>query len=97
MKNSSARILTTHIGSLVRPPDIVEMMRAKESGQPYDQIALEARRQRAVREVVPKQVEVGVDIPSSKPWRKAQRWHLSNSGNRVEQRRHDHGTYGSQL
>lgn len=64
MKNSSARILTTHIGSLVRPPDIVEMMRAKESGQPYDPEELEARLQRAVREVVHKQVEVGVDIPS---------------------------------
>jgi 5-methyltetrahydropteroyltriglutamate--homocysteine methyltransferase len=64
MKNSSTRILTTHIGSLVRPPDIVEMMRAKESGQPYDPNDLEARLQRAVREVVHKQVEVGVDIPS---------------------------------
>jgi 5-methyltetrahydropteroyltriglutamate--homocysteine methyltransferase len=64
MKNSSTRILTTHIGSLVRPPDIVEMMRAKESGQPYDQEGFEARLQRAIREVVHKQVEVGVDIPS---------------------------------
>jgi 5-methyltetrahydropteroyltriglutamate--homocysteine methyltransferase len=64
MKNSASRILTTHIGSLVRPPDVVEIMRAKESGQPYDREELAARVQRAVREVVHKQVEVGVDIPS---------------------------------
>ena len=34
MRRSTDRILTTHIGSLVRPPDLVEIMRAKESGRP---------------------------------------------------------------
>ena len=29
MKNSSSRILTTHVGSLARPPEIMEIMRAK--------------------------------------------------------------------
>ncbi len=33
MKRSTDRILTTHVGSLVRPPGVVEIMRAKESGQ----------------------------------------------------------------
>ncbi len=42
MKNSSSRILTTHIGSLVRPPALVEIMRAKESGQSYDREELAA-------------------------------------------------------
>ena len=35
MKNSSSRILTTHIGSLARPPEILEILRAKEGGQSY--------------------------------------------------------------
>ena len=64
MKRSTARILTTHVGSLVRPPGLVDLMRAKENGQAYDQQELAARVQSSVREVVHKQVETGVDIPS---------------------------------
>jgi 5-methyltetrahydropteroyltriglutamate--homocysteine methyltransferase len=64
MKRSTDRILTTHVGSLVRPPGLVELMRAKENGQPYDQQELVARVQSAVREVVHKQVETAVDIIS---------------------------------
>ena len=36
MKQSTERILTTHAGSLPRPADLLEMHRAKQSGQPYD-------------------------------------------------------------
>jgi 5-methyltetrahydropteroyltriglutamate--homocysteine methyltransferase len=64
MKRSTDRILTTHVGSLVRPPGLVELMRAKENGQPYDQQELAARVQSSVREVVHRQVETGIDIPS---------------------------------
>ena len=32
MKNSSDRILTTHVGSLARPPEILDLMRARETG-----------------------------------------------------------------
>ena len=64
MKRSTDRILTTHVGSLVRPPGVVEIMRAKESGQAYDQEELASRVRIAVREVVQKQVEAGVDILS---------------------------------
>ena len=64
MKRSTDRILTTHVGSLVRPPGVVEIMRAKESGQAYDQDELAARVRSSVREVVQKQVEAGVDILS---------------------------------
>jgi 5-methyltetrahydropteroyltriglutamate--homocysteine methyltransferase len=64
MKQSTDRILTTHVGSLVRPPGLVELIRAKENGQPYDQQELAAQVQSSVREVVHKQVETGVDIPS---------------------------------
>jgi 5-methyltetrahydropteroyltriglutamate--homocysteine methyltransferase len=64
MKRSTDRILTTHVGSLVRPPGLVELMRAKENGQPYDQQELTARVQSSVREVVQKQVKTRVDIIS---------------------------------
>jgi 5-methyltetrahydropteroyltriglutamate--homocysteine methyltransferase len=64
MKRSTDRILTTHVGSLVRPPGLVELMRAKENGQPYDQQELATRVRSSVQEVVHKQVETGIDIPS---------------------------------
>jgi len=64
MKRSTDRILTTHVGSLVRPPGLVELMRAKENGQPYDQQELATRVRSSVQEVVHKQVETGVDIVS---------------------------------
>ena len=64
MKRSTERILTTHVGSLVRPPGLMNIMRAKESGQAYDQEELAVHVRSAVREVVQKQVAVGVDVPS---------------------------------
>jgi len=64
MKRNTDRILTTHVGSLVRPPGVVEIMRAKESGQAYNQEELASRVRISVREVVQKQTEAGVDILS---------------------------------
>jgi methionine synthase II (cobalamin-independent) len=34
MQRSTERILTTHVGSLPRPPDLLEMINAKEEGRP---------------------------------------------------------------
>ncbi|MCZ6906945.1 MAG: cobalamin-independent methionine synthase II family protein [Deltaproteobacteria bacterium] len=62
MKRSTDRILTTFTGSLARPPDLLEIMQAKESGRPFDQKAYNGRVSSAVSEVVHKQVEAGVDI-----------------------------------
>jgi 5-methyltetrahydropteroyltriglutamate--homocysteine methyltransferase len=64
MQRSTDRILTTHVGSLVRPPGLVDLMRAKENGQAYEQQELAMRVQSSVREVVHQQVETGVDILS---------------------------------
>ena len=36
MRRSIDRILTTHVGSLARPLDLLELMREKEHGRPYD-------------------------------------------------------------
>ncbi len=62
MKRSSARFLTTHTGSLPRPPDLIRMMFAKEEGVPVDATALAARVRGAVAEVVARQVNAGVDV-----------------------------------
>jgi len=62
MKRSSDRILTTHVGSLPRPNDLLEMIRAKASGRPYDQQAYAVRVRSAVGEIVEKQAELGLDI-----------------------------------
>jgi 5-methyltetrahydropteroyltriglutamate--homocysteine methyltransferase len=64
MKRSIERILTTHAGSLARPPDLLEMMRAKGTDQPYDQTALAVRVRSAVAEVVRQQLDAGVDVVS---------------------------------
>jgi 5-methyltetrahydropteroyltriglutamate--homocysteine methyltransferase len=64
MKRSSERILTTHVGSLVRPPEILEAILTTASGRERDEAAFEALVRDGVRDVVAKQAEVGVDIPS---------------------------------
>ncbi len=62
MKRSTQRILTTHVGSLPRPPDLLQMIEAKERGEPLDTEAYARRVASAVAEVVRKQAESGVDI-----------------------------------
>jgi 5-methyltetrahydropteroyltriglutamate--homocysteine methyltransferase len=64
MNRSSSRVLTTHVGSLVRPGPVAEVLRAESLGQATDQGAFERILTPAVADVVHKQVEVGVDVPS---------------------------------
>ena len=64
MKLSTARILTTHVGSLPRPKSLLDVILAKEEGRPVDAAAFEAQSDAAVAEVVAKQVTAGVDIVS---------------------------------
>jgi len=62
MKRSQARILTTHTGSLPRPPDLVALLNSKELGEAYDRPAYDARISRAIDEIVRRQADVGIDI-----------------------------------
>jgi 5-methyltetrahydropteroyltriglutamate--homocysteine methyltransferase len=62
VKRSTDRFLTTHTGSLPRPPDLIRMMFAREEGVPVDPAALTARVGAAVDEVVRRQVEHGLDV-----------------------------------
>ena len=56
------RILTTHVGSLPRPKDLLDLMKAKITGIGYDPEAYEARVRGAVAECVRKQAATGIDI-----------------------------------
>ncbi len=58
------RILTTHVGSLPRPKDVSDMLFAREAGEPVEPAAFDAAVSAAVRAVVARQREAGVDIPS---------------------------------
>lgn len=62
MKRSTERFLTTHTGSLPRPPALIRAMFAKEEGVPVDRDALEAAISCAVDDVVARQQHAGVDI-----------------------------------
>jgi 5-methyltetrahydropteroyltriglutamate--homocysteine methyltransferase len=62
IQQNTDRIQTTHIGSLPRPVALLDTMKAKFSGQPYDQAAYETSLRDAVRDVVKKQVDCGIDI-----------------------------------
>ena len=61
MKFSTDRILTTHVGSLPRPPELLALLEARETSREFDQAAFEKRLAGAVREIVAKQVAVGTD------------------------------------
>lgn len=61
MQLSKDRILTTHVGSLPRPPDLLAFLEARERGEAFDEAAFEARLAASVREVVAKQVAARID------------------------------------
>jgi len=61
MKTSTDRILTTHVGSLPRPADLLAQIEARELGPAVDEAAFGSRLAGAVRDVVKHQVDVGID------------------------------------
>ena len=71
MQRSTNRILTTHTGSIARPADLIELMRAKENGQPYDREEFETLATQAVEECVRRQVEAGLDVINDGEQRKS--------------------------
>ena len=62
MQHSTKRILTTHAGSLPRPADLLAMLAAKERGEPVDESARAALLPGAVKAIVDKQIELGIDV-----------------------------------
>jgi len=71
IQQNTDRIQTTHIGSLPRPHAVLDLLKAKLTGQPYDQAALDAAIAKAVVDSVKKQVECGIDIVTDGEFSKA--------------------------
>jgi 5-methyltetrahydropteroyltriglutamate--homocysteine methyltransferase len=62
MHRSTDRILTTHVGSLPRPPELRDLLIRSERGESLDRAEFQQQVTAAVRRVVAKQLEVGIDI-----------------------------------
>jgi 5-methyltetrahydropteroyltriglutamate--homocysteine methyltransferase len=62
LQQNTDRIQTTHIGTLPRPHRLLDAMKAKYSGQPYDEKTFAAALHDAVTDVVREQVQCGIDI-----------------------------------
>jgi 5-methyltetrahydropteroyltriglutamate--homocysteine methyltransferase len=62
MHRSTNRILTTHVGSLPRPPVLRDLLIRYERGESIDRAEFQRQIEAAVRRVVVKQLEVGIDI-----------------------------------
>src|SRR5258708_7446015 len=74
MASSANRILTTHVGSLVRPPQLIEFLHKLEDRAPYDKAAYEACLKDAIDTVVRQQAEAGIDIVSDGEFSKGRNW-----------------------
>jgi 5-methyltetrahydropteroyltriglutamate--homocysteine methyltransferase len=64
LNRSTDRILTTHVGSLVRTPQILRGVKAHVMREPYDDAQFARDVLSGIHEVVRKQAEIGIDIPS---------------------------------
>jgi 5-methyltetrahydropteroyltriglutamate--homocysteine methyltransferase len=62
MKRSEHRILTTHVGSLPRPPALRDLLVRQDRGESVDAAALSRESEAAVRHVVQRQIAAGVDV-----------------------------------
>jgi 5-methyltetrahydropteroyltriglutamate--homocysteine methyltransferase len=62
MKRSEHRILTTHVGSLPRPPALRDLLVRLDRGEAVDGAALAREAEAAVSHVVKKQLEAGIDV-----------------------------------
>jgi 5-methyltetrahydropteroyltriglutamate--homocysteine methyltransferase len=62
MKTSTDRILTTHVGSLPRPQDVVDLLFAQDRGEPYDPARFDDTMRRGVEEAIANQTAAGIDV-----------------------------------
>ena len=74
MKRSSNRILTTHVGSLIRPQSLQEFLRSKQAGKPYDENAYQKCLTTSVADVVRDQAQAGIDVVSDGEFGKSISW-----------------------
>jgi len=84
MKRSTERILTTHVGSLIRPPQLQQFLRARQKGQglkdqgldekAFDQKAYDQCLAQSVVDVVQAQADTGIDVVSDGEFGKSISW-----------------------
>src|SRR5918999_2573991 len=74
MQRSTERILTTHVGSLIRPAALQDFLRARQAGRPLDQGAWDRCLSESVAGIVRQQAEVGVDVISDGEFGKSISW-----------------------
>ncbi len=74
MKHSTDRILTSHVGSLIRPAALQDFLRLKQAGKPYERAAYEKCLTASVSEIVRRQARVGIDVVSDGEFGKSISW-----------------------
>jgi 5-methyltetrahydropteroyltriglutamate--homocysteine methyltransferase len=72
--SGAGRILTTHVGSLIRPPELQELLKAQRDKRSFDRAAFENCLHHSVAEVVRKQAQLGLDIINDGEYGKTISW-----------------------
>ena len=62
MQGHKDRILTTHVGSLPRTAEVLDAMKAKHRGEPYDEDDYRGKIREGVTDIVKRQVDLGIDV-----------------------------------
>jgi 5-methyltetrahydropteroyltriglutamate--homocysteine methyltransferase len=68
------RIMTTHVGSLIRPPQLMDLLHKVENKEPVDRGTFDKTLSAAVGEIVREQAEAGVDVVSDGEFGKGRNW-----------------------
>src|SRR3977135_4691404 len=76
MKRSTNRILTTHVGSLIRPAKLLDVVRARQEGRAVDEQAYGKFLTDSVAEVVRRQAQAGLDVVDDGEFGKPPSWSL---------------------
>ena len=74
MQRSTDRILSTHVGSLIRPDDLLTYIKPLQAGQPYDEAGYAECLKNSVAGIVAEQKAAGIDIPSDGEFGKSISW-----------------------
>jgi 5-methyltetrahydropteroyltriglutamate--homocysteine methyltransferase len=74
VQRSTDRILTTHVGSLIRPDALLEFLRTRQGGRPFDESAYARCLKQSVAAIVRRQAEAGIDIVSDGEFGKSISW-----------------------
>ena len=74
MHRSTDRILTTHVGSLIRPLPLQDFLRTRQGGKPYDVKAYQKCLSDSVADVVREQAGAGIDVVSDGEFGKSISW-----------------------